>query len=119
MGQALFRPQKSHELPFGVQRHPEAALIEGGGGLGVLRQTPVARILVVPPIGHLALHLLHDVVRRGDVGVTDAQADDIHPTLPFVGDLLLDTREEIRGQVVHPVREPHVSLLVGRSSVSG
>ena len=67
---------------------------------------------MVGGVGHLALHLLDDVRGSGQVGVADAQADDVHPAAALLGDLALHLREQIGRQIVHASGELHARLLV-------
>ena len=112
MSQTLLGTQEREELLRGIEFHAEAAFVEGGCSLGELRKAPVAGVAMIARVGHLALHLFHDEGRRGQIGIADPQADDIHPARALLGDLALHLGEEIGGQVVHPSRESHHCLLV-------
>ena len=95
VGNALLGADEGEDLAGRVQLHPEALGVPAGHRLPEEVQAGVGRIAVGAGVLHRGHHLLHDEPRRGQVGVTHAQVDDIHsPGLDF-GLLLVNRLKEI------------------------
>ena len=92
-----FAPSAGIDLGGGVERHAEAALVEGGDGLAELRAAAVRRVLVrarVAPRRRCSASTTS--CGRGRVGIADAEADHVDALRLLLGDLPLELGEQVR-----------------------
>ena len=93
-------PMVVMHLGLGVERHAEAALVEVGDGLAELRDAPTGRVAVVPGVaGRLGQLVDRDLGRR-QVGVAEAEVDDVVAGAPSLDLQRVDDREDVRRQPV-------------------
>ena len=77
VGQALLGPDGGHDLGVGVELDAERAQVQVGDGLAQLGDAPRRRVAVVAGVvGGLGQLLDRDVGRR-EVGVAEAEVDDV------------------------------------------
>jgi len=107
MGDALLGAQERDDLLGRVERDPEARGVEVGHRLAEAGLTLVARVLVRGRVSGTLGERLHDVVRRGQIGVADAETDDVDPRRPAFCDLLFYGGEQVWRQRPHAFGDPH------------
>src|SRR5262249_34375524 len=78
--------------------HVKARLIPIDRRLPISGHSLVRRIAVVARLGRRLLHRLHDVRRRRQIGIADAEIDQVAPLLAQLLLLAIDDREQVRGQ---------------------
>ena len=90
-----FDPMSAQHSFCGVERHAEAALIPADRGLAKLLHALVRRIAMVARLGGRLLHRGDDVRRRRQVGIADAEVDEILALRPQRRLLLVDVGEQV------------------------
>ena len=101
VGDALLGAQQRDDLGGRVELHAEARGVEPGHRLAKRRLALVAGVLVRRGVGGALRQRLDDVGRRRQVGVADAEADDVDAGGAALGDLALDVGEQVGRQALH------------------
>ena len=104
---ALLRADEGEGLTLGVEGALEAALVPVGDGLAQLGQALRLGVAVVGGVVGCAMERVEDVGGRGEVGVADAEGDDIDALGLLGGDNLGDLGEEVGGQLFDPLGQSH------------
>ena len=106
--QPLLRADRGHDLGVGVDLHAEPAPVPTRHRQAELGQTLGERVAVIRPFARRLDQLLDDVRRRGPVGVSHAEIDDVLPR--DAGPVLEvhDFGKNIRGKALDP-RKFHIS----------
>ncbi len=100
VGEAFLGADGLDDLRLGVEGHPEPPVVEVGGGLPQLRNAAAGRIPVVSRVADGLGQLVDRNVWRGQVGVAEAQIDDV-PAGPSCLDLQgVDDREDVGREFV-------------------
>ena len=93
---AFLGADRRNHFVLGIDLDPEPPAVEVGKGAAELFAAPVARVVLVAPVGHRILHRA-DHMRVGRmIGVTDSKTDHIDARSPLVSDLLLELGEHVR-----------------------
>jgi hypothetical protein len=95
-----------------VELDTEAPTHPFGTCLTVRLRAGVGRILVVPGNGDRLGHGINDALRRGSVRVPDAERYDVDTLSLLCLLLAVDLGEQVRGQVVHALGDPHRASLL-------
>ena len=101
-------------LALGVEVDAEAPLVEAGEGLAQLGDAPAGRVAVVAGVVRRLAQLVDRQRGRRDVGVAEAQVDDVHAGSPGLDLQTVDDREDVRGQPGDAAKL-HVPTVVGAS----
>ena len=109
---ALLCPDERHDLLV-AELDVEAAGVPAGDGVAHLRQAVGLGIAVVGRVVGGCLQRGEDVVGRRNVGVADAEADDVDALGALLRDLPADLEEEVRRKLVEPVGELHTEETSG------
>ena len=110
---ALLGAEQRDDLVGRVERDAEARRVEPGHGLAEAELALVARVLVRRRVGGALGERRDDVRRRGQVGIADAEADDVDAGGLALGDLALDGGEQVRRQRANAFCDPHGPPEVG------
>ena len=97
----------------GSSSHAPAPLVQRGDRLAQLGQAAAHRVAVVARVLRRLAQLVDGDLRRGDVGVAEAQVDHVRTCSPCVDLQTVDDREDVRGQVGDPAelhRRPRYSV---------
>jgi hypothetical protein len=95
-----------------VQLHAEAAQIPVGDGEPQALDALGGGVAVVGGLLRRLGELLHDVLRRGQVGVAHAQVDDVRALVAHLHLEFVDLGEDIRRQAVDTGKLIHGALLL-------
>ena len=117
VAEPLLGPDGVDHLGVGVDLHPEAALIQGGDRPAQRGQPPARRVAVVAGVAGRLAELVHRDVRRGQVGVAEAEVDDVGAVVAELDLQIVDDREDVGGKAVDAT-ELHRMKLTGRSTRS-
>ena len=106
-----------------IERQAEARLHEGGGRLAEALHPDVRRVAVRRRIARRLGQRGDDVRRRRQVGIADAEIDEVLPLLALLVLERVDAREEVRGQLADAVGQldlhaPVFSISAAISSAS-
>ncbi len=104
---AFLRPDERQHLFRRIELYPEAAFVPVGHGLAEFREPLRFRITVVRRLLCGRGQRVDDVRRRRQVGVADAERDDVDPLRLLLRHLLADLGEQIRRQFLDAVSESH------------
>ena len=97
--EALLRPDRVRDLRLRVELDAEPARIQRGDGLAHPRDAARERVAVVARQPRRLGELLHRDLRRGDVGIAEAEVDDVHAAAARVDLQLVDQLEDVRREV--------------------
>ena len=95
VGDPLLGADQGQDLGVRVQLDPEAAPVEVGDRAPERRQPEVARVLVGRGVAGRPGQLLDHEAGGGQVGVADAEGDDVDPRRLALGDLAVDLGEQV------------------------
>ena len=104
---ALLRADERQHFLRRIEVNAEAAFVPARDGLAELGQALGLGIAVVRRLARGLAQRVDDVRRRRQVGVADAEGDDVDALCLLRRDLLADLREEIRRQLLDTVGEFH------------
>ena len=104
--EALLRADRVRDLGLRIELDAEAAQIQRGDGLAHLRNAARERVAVVARQPRRLGQLLDRDLRRGDVGVAEAEVDDVDAPAPRVDLELVDQLEDV-GREVRDAAELH------------
>ena len=104
--EALLGPDRRHDLAVGVELDPEASQVEVGDGLAELGDPAAGRVAVVAGVVDGLGQLLDGDVRRGNVGVPEAEVDDVVTGAAPLQLQLVDLREDVRQEVLESCEAP-------------
>ena len=107
--EALLGADGAAHLGVGVELDAELALVEVGDGQPQLRDAPARRVAVVARVAHRLDQLVDGDVGRRDVGVAEAEVDDVVPGAPGLDLQGVDDPEDVRRQRVDPA-ELHLTV---------
>ena len=109
VGDALLRADEGHELLFGVEGDAKASLVPLGGRAAEVGEAFGFRVAVVGGVAGGLAEGVDDVGRGGQVGVADAEGDDVDALGLLGRDLLGDLGEEVGRELLDAVGELHGS----------
>jgi len=95
----LLRADRVHDLGLRVELHTEAACVPLGDGAPQLLDPAARRVAVVAGERGRLAELRHRRLRRADVGVAEAEVDDVASRAAQLALQLVDAREDVRRQV--------------------
>ncbi len=107
MADALLGADKGHHFLRRVERHAETALVPRRNGLAELGQSLRLGVTVVGGLARGLLERGKDVRRRRQVGIADAERDDVDALGLLRRDLLADLGEEVWRELLDAVGELH------------
>ena len=99
----LLRSDHADDLLLRVERQAEARLHERRGGLAEALHPDVRRVAVRRRIARRLGQRGDDVRRRRQVGIADAEIDEVLPLLALLVLERVDAREQVRGQLADAV----------------
>ena len=108
-----FEPMSDSTSVRGIEGDAEASFVPARDGLAERGQTFGLGVAVVGGLAGGFAERVDDVRRRRQVGVADAEGDDVDALRLLRGDLLADLREEVRRQLLDAIGESHGVLAVG------
>jgi hypothetical protein len=100
MREALLGADRADDLRLGVERDAEAALVELADRRAQLRDAAARRVPVVCRPGRRLAQLRDGDVRRRDVGVAEAEVDDVAAFAAQFPLQVVDGCEDVRRQIV-------------------
>ena len=100
----LLGADRAHDLRLRIEDDAEAARVELGDGVAKLRDPAARGVAVIGRLEGRLPQLVDGDLRRRDVGVAEAEIDDVPAFVPQVALQLVDGREDVRGQVVDPIK---------------
>ncbi len=100
VGQALLGSDGGDDLGVGVEGDTESALVTVGDCLAEIGQTPGDRVPVILLETGSLHQFVHDKGCRGDVGIPEAEIDDIGSCAPSCDLALVHLGEHVRREVV-------------------
>ena len=106
MADALLRADERDDLLV-AEGDAEPALVPVRDSLAHRRQTVRLRIAMVRRVLGGPRQRVEDVRRRGDVRVSDAEADHVGALGALLRDLSADFEKQVRGKLVEPVGKLH------------
>ena len=104
MADPVLGAQGRQDLGLRVERDAESLPVPTCDCGAQLGQTEVRRIAVVVRIRRCLLEHVDDPAWRWQVGIADAQRDDVHPGALLLLHLAVDLREEIGRNSAQPLR---------------
>jgi len=104
MDQPLLAADQGNDLRFRVQGDTEAPAVITGKSLAEFRDAVVVGIAVVAGVAGGLAKGLDDEIRGGQVGVADAQVDDVHSPGPHLGNPAFGLGLQIHRQAGHFLR---------------
>jgi hypothetical protein len=98
VGEPLLGPDRVEHLGVRVEGDAKAALVQVGGGLTQLRDPPARRVPVVPRVPGRLAQLVDGHVGRRQIGVAEAEVDDVLAVAPKIDLEPVDDGEDVRGK---------------------
>src|SRR6185369_15292714 len=105
MRDGLLGADHADGLADGMDGDAEAALHEAGGGAAKRLHADVRRVAVGPGIAAASSQRLDDVGRRRQVGIADAEIDEVAPLLALFGLERVDAGEQVRRELTDAVSQ--------------
>ncbi len=102
VGEALLGPDGADDLAVGVEGDAEAPLVERGDGLAQLGDAAAGGVAVVAGVAHRFAELVDGHVGRGQVGVAEAEVDDVLAGSPGLDLEPIDDGEDVGRHVRDP-----------------
>ena len=102
VGEALLGADRGDDLALGVEVDVEPALVQVGERLAQLGDAAAGRVAMVAGVVRRLRQLLDGQVGRRDVGVAEAEVDDVEPGAARLDLQPVDDREDVRGQACDP-----------------
>jgi hypothetical protein len=120
VGDPFLGADQGQDLGVRVELDPEAPAVEVRDRAPERRQPEVARVLVGRGVAGRPGQLLDHEVRGGQVGVADAERDDVDPRRLALGDLPVDLGKEVRWDGVDAACGAHeLAILFPRGPAAG
>jgi hypothetical protein len=107
MEDPFLRSDEGLDLLVGIECDPEPPLVERRDRRPELRHPRIRRVTMGSGIAGRLGKGLDDMRRCRQIGIADAEADDVCAARPRLRDLPIDLREQVRGEFLDPFRSPH------------